>query len=240
MQREERGYHPTATDEAGGALQHPEQQQCVQGVEQNVDIVRPGGIQTEHRGVERVRDPGDRVPVGRIARGQRPLDGGPVQAGFDVEVVGDVVGVIVIGEGLPVDGIVNSDNGNFQQDTEKNHLCEGRSEPAWGAGLLRRLQINRRHTSPLPAAAVYAVAPTLASGISRTQAASKLQNGTLRREGGGSQTRLTADRIQPVLSAGMPICSRASCAVSSAKRLFCMSLSYPGVKDFAQYSTGVA
>ena len=118
MEREQRSHHPTASHVAGRAIQHPEEQQRIQQMNRDVDVVRAGGIVAEELPIQRMREPCQRMPVRGIARRQRPLDGLPMQAGLDVNVLGDVVGVVVVGEGLSVDGVVDG------QDRCRQHQAQ--------------------------------------------------------------------------------------------------------------------
>ena len=52
MQRKQRSHHRAAAGESGGPPQHPEEQQNVQHVQQEIDNVRPGGIQPEELEIE--------------------------------------------------------------------------------------------------------------------------------------------------------------------------------------------
>ena len=118
MQGEQCSHHPAATDVTGCAAENPEQQQRIDNVQGDVDVVRAGGVVAEDLPVERMGHPRHRMPVGCIARGQRPLHSLPMQAGFDVHVVGDVIGIVVIGERLPVYGVVDGGDRDDQHETE--------------------------------------------------------------------------------------------------------------------------
>ena len=59
-----------------------------------------------HLHVESVREPGERVPVARVIRDQRPFDRVPRQAALNVDVVGDVDVVVVVDVGVLADGVV--------------------------------------------------------------------------------------------------------------------------------------
>lgn len=73
-------------------------------MKENVDEVMPGWTQTEELAVGHVRDPGQRMPVvGVTGRFERPNDVRPGQAAFDVRVVQDVIGVVVVQKTVPKD-----------------------------------------------------------------------------------------------------------------------------------------
>ncbi len=48
----------------------------------------------------------------------------PIQARPDVEVIEDVVGVVKVGKGLPVDWEVDCDRGDYQEKAESRMTCE--------------------------------------------------------------------------------------------------------------------
>src|SRR5271157_5197607 len=88
------------------------------------------------------------MPVGGIASGHRPTDCGPGQAGPDMHVVADIVGIVVISEGLSMDGIVHSHNSDNEQKCKKDVSNKrwGRPDRTRGMTLLARFEINRGHT----------------------------------------------------------------------------------------------
>src|SRR5215472_12422426 len=88
------------------------------------------------------------MPVGGSAGGECPRDGRPLQARPDMEIVGDVVRVVVVGEGLPVDRIVDRDNGSSQHQAEQKLLSTRREPLTARRTLLYRLEINRRQNVP--------------------------------------------------------------------------------------------
>src|SRR2546430_8831737 len=82
-----------------------------------------GGRQPEELRVEHVREPGERVPVGRVGC-ERPGDTGPREARPDVHVLGHVFGVVVVDEAVPKDRDEDDDGG------EGNHARDGEMPPA--------------------------------------------------------------------------------------------------------------
>ena len=69
-----------------------------------------------------------------------------VEAGPDVNVVADVVGIVVVGEGLPVDRVVNRQDGDGEQTSEKKVLDRGvPSSQSGRVTLLDGIDINGGH-----------------------------------------------------------------------------------------------
>src|SRR5437763_6545457 len=83
-----------------------------------------GGRQPEELSVEYVREPGERVPVGRVGCGERPGDTGPRKARPDVHVLGHVFGVVVVDEAVPKDRDEDDDGG------QGNDAGDGETPPA--------------------------------------------------------------------------------------------------------------
>ena len=103
-------YCGTAARITGGPLQYPEQQHHVKHMEQQVDLMVPRRVETKQLHVQSVREPRHRMPVQRVKSGECPLHGVPVQTAFDVDVVGDVLVVVQIEEGMMTYGEVQSDS----------------------------------------------------------------------------------------------------------------------------------
>ena len=64
----------------------------------NIDEMMRAGIQAEQFAVRHVRKPGERMPVARVAGGERPLDARPGQAVLDDGIFGDVIVVVIIAQ----------------------------------------------------------------------------------------------------------------------------------------------
>ena len=91
-------------------------------MQQKIDDVRPGGIQAEELEVERVREPGERMPVRRGVGGERPLHRVPLEAGLDVYVLGYVQVVIVVDEREMANRVIDRERGNGEEKSEKDRL----------------------------------------------------------------------------------------------------------------------
>ena len=98
MQCEERGHEGGAPGGAGHAPQQAEEHVGVGEVKQNAREVVAGGIRAIKLAIQHVGQPGERVPIARIAGRKRPKNICAGQPGMDLNVVGDVFGVIIIVE----------------------------------------------------------------------------------------------------------------------------------------------
>lgn len=95
-------------------LEQAEQEQGACGVQEEVGQVMAAGAaelagqHAEELAVGHVGNPGERVPVGGVAEIEGPFETFPREAGADVGVEGDVVGIIDVEQremgGLPIDG----------------------------------------------------------------------------------------------------------------------------------------
>ena len=107
MKREKRGDKPAAPPGAGHAGQHPEQQGCVCGVEENVGSMESGRCRALEFGVEHVGNPENRQPPLFVNGSECPADVGGRQARDDMFVVRDEQRVVepdeTIADGWPED-----------------------------------------------------------------------------------------------------------------------------------------
>lgn len=95
--------------------------------------MRPGRIQPEKLAVESMGNPGQRMPIGRLTAGKRPLDGIPGQARAHVSVIDNVQIVVEVGESVMYDIVVESQRQQRQQKTQhraslflrKKQVCRG-------------------------------------------------------------------------------------------------------------------
>ena len=127
-------------------IQHPEQEQDIQHVQEQIYVVVTGGIQLKKLAIQGVREPGQRMPVGLIVSGERPLDRVPLQAGLHVHVFRDVDGVVVVDERMLVYRIVEREGRDRQQKAQDPGPRLDPIDPSRvGPGLSsrRRYQINR-------------------------------------------------------------------------------------------------
>ncbi len=123
MQSEKRGHHCAAVDVTRCSLQHPEQQDDIQRVQEQVHVVMPRRIELKKLNIRGVRQPGQRMPVGSGEGGEGPPHRAPMQTGLHMEIVEDVVRVIVVGKWVIVDRIVKGDSCEYQEKTECEFLA---------------------------------------------------------------------------------------------------------------------
>ena len=123
VQREYRGDERAPPRGPGHAGEHLEEERGARRVEQDAGRMMAGRRQPEELSVEHVREPGERVPVGRVGCGERPGDTGPRKARPDVHVLGHVFGVVVVDEAVPKDR--DEDDGG-----QGNHARDGEMPPA--------------------------------------------------------------------------------------------------------------
>ena len=103
MHREQRGHHEAAPGVSRRAFQHPEEQRGIERMKQHVLVVMKRRVGAEELEIERMRQPGKRMPVCRIAVSEGPEHGARRQAILNVRIVGDVVRVVEIEEGMTMD-----------------------------------------------------------------------------------------------------------------------------------------
>ena len=93
MNREHRGHECAAAGGAGRPVQEQKQQRGRDRVERERHQMMTAGPHAKQLGVDHVRDPGDRMEVGRAGR-ERPLQVLQRDAGDDVRIVEDVARVV--------------------------------------------------------------------------------------------------------------------------------------------------
>ena len=107
MHHEEQGRPGARPERPRGRAQPPEQQDRVGEVQQQVRQVVTPGVQAVELGIEHQGEPRQRVPVGPLETGPRPMPALPRQAVGDVRVFKDVAGIVEAderkAEGLTVD-----------------------------------------------------------------------------------------------------------------------------------------
>src|SRR5205814_5901876 len=81
------------------------------------------GVEAEELAIEHVRQPGQRVPVGRLQGGEGPGHRLRVQTRLDVGVAEDVLVVVVVHEAVAVNGGVHDqgDHGQGQRHRPSRH-----------------------------------------------------------------------------------------------------------------------
>ena len=80
---------------AGQPQQQHEKQNRIRRVKQDVLAMRHAWVAAGHLAVRHVRQPGERMPVARVPRRERPFDAGPRQAVLNHGIFGDVIAVVI-------------------------------------------------------------------------------------------------------------------------------------------------
>ena len=73
-------------------------------METKIHQVMPPGIKAKNMAVEHMGNPRQRMPVAGIPAGKCPGHPGPGQTGNDMEIIGDVLGIIKVDELVAGDG----------------------------------------------------------------------------------------------------------------------------------------
>jgi len=73
-------------------------------MEQHVDAVMCTGVQSEQLNVRHMRQPGERVPVTGVTRGEGPSYVIERQTSANVDILDDVVHVVVVEKFVPMNG----------------------------------------------------------------------------------------------------------------------------------------
>jgi hypothetical protein len=97
-------HHQTAAGVAGCLPQDPKQQHGVQRMQEQIGVVVAGRVELKKLVIQGVRKPGQGMPVGRIVGGKRPCDRLTGQTRFHVDVIGYILVVVVINEGVVIPG----------------------------------------------------------------------------------------------------------------------------------------
>ena len=98
MQREERGNEGAAPESTRHPPEQHEQQHGVGEMEKQTDGVMPGRCQPEKLAIQRVRKPGEWMPITEIIGGQSPSHYLPGQTLPHERIVCHVFGVVIIEE----------------------------------------------------------------------------------------------------------------------------------------------
>lgn len=108
MQGEERGYKPALPDLAGQPEEKNKEEDGGEGMNPDVREVMALGIKAIQLHVRHVGEPGDRVPVGGMHRGEGPANVRRCQTGCNMGVFRNVTAVVIIykvmGSHLPIYG----------------------------------------------------------------------------------------------------------------------------------------
>ena len=87
-------------------------------MEQDIHVVRTGRLSPEDLHIQRVTQPGQRMPVGGEGTGECPFNRARGQSIQDVGIVVHVVVIVEVEEGMSVDRIVNRNRRDHQQQPE--------------------------------------------------------------------------------------------------------------------------
>src|SRR5579872_4145073 len=101
-------------------------------MQQQVHIMMTGRFHAEDLVVERMREPGERVPVSFVESSERPLDRWPTHPCTNVSVVGDVAVVIVVDERMAADRVVEGKGRQDKKKAENQISLFGRGEDSLG------------------------------------------------------------------------------------------------------------
>ncbi len=143
-------HHKAPPGIARRAPQHPEEQHRVQRMQQHAGLVMSGGILVVHLEIQRVRQPGDRVPVAGVVGDERPGHGVPGQAVLDVDVLGDVDVVVVIDEGMALDRVVKADAEDDEDAARRRKDARPRAPMERSDANALAHQVASRPNSPFP------------------------------------------------------------------------------------------
>ena len=119
MQSKESGYHRAAANVRGRAPEYPEEQQNVDGVQQQVYVVLPAGVQAEELTIERVGEPRQRMPVRSVVGGECPPHSLPAQSGLYVRVLYYINVVIKAEKWMSAYRVIKGYNGNDKTEATK-------------------------------------------------------------------------------------------------------------------------
>ena len=117
MQGEQRSHHGAASDKSRGRQQHPEQQQHVDNMQRQVNGVVTGRIKLKELVIERMREPGDRMPVGGVTVENAHLTVSR-EAALDMGIRGDVHTIVKVAEGVTGNGEVRCGGCQYKKDPE--------------------------------------------------------------------------------------------------------------------------
>jgi hypothetical protein len=135
MQAEEQGNEKRGDLELGEAEEEKKNEGSIGGVEEDIAEVVAPRLQAEKPAIEEVREVGDGVPICAV-ESESPLEAIPGEAVFDVDVVGDVFGVVVIDKAVFDNGEKHEERRQEQeQSREPGIFGRGRSGRRFEAGV---------------------------------------------------------------------------------------------------------
>ena len=108
MKRKQQGHEQAWSDATRCPHQQQKKQDHIGCVNQQAGEVMSRRVLMEQLPVERVRKPGERVPVRLLGRGEGPRDRVQAEAVVDVGILGDIAVIVVIDEGMAIDRVVQA------------------------------------------------------------------------------------------------------------------------------------
>ena len=119
MHGEDAGGEGRGAERARERVQPEEQQRARERVQRDVRREEGAGVQAVPGVVEMQRQPGERDPVGLVARGEGALDGAQVERLSQIRVVDDVEVVVVGQELVTADAGVDEDHRRDQRGRDR-------------------------------------------------------------------------------------------------------------------------
>ena len=165
MEGKEGGDEGAAPEGAGHSVEEQKEKERVGDVEAEAGEMMAGRAQAVELHIQHVGEPGQRVPVGRVAGGESPPEALECQPGLDMEVFRDVIGIVKGDEPAAENGPVGEQGDEAEQQAEKELAggvgsvhCDFGAERASSScraaaksGLRRRASVKwRRASSGLP------------------------------------------------------------------------------------------
>src|SRR5579862_509056 len=99
-------------------------------MDQQTGEVMSCSIEMEELVIQRMREPGQRMPISLLGRSERPTDRIPAEAGANVRILGDVTIVIVVDETMPVNRVIDRQRGHYEQKRKNKIPLLRRSKQA--------------------------------------------------------------------------------------------------------------
>ena len=127
MQCEQRAHNQTGPGQPGRPPQQKKQQHCIGGVQQEIDVVVADRIELKDLAIQGMRQPSQRMPVSVAKSRERPFHRVPSQAALNLGIFQNIGRVIEIDELVMNDGIVKSERGRHQQETEDDDALFART-----------------------------------------------------------------------------------------------------------------
>src|ERR1039458_7228468 len=134
MKRKQGGDEQAAPGESRGTLQQQEKKHGVGRMQQDVDFMMGGWVQTEQLAIQSMGKPGQRMVVSGVIGCECPLHRRPSEARSDMWVVGEVRVVVVVEKPVVSYGAVTDEHDGNQKQGKKDCVVLGASHTGeWGA-----------------------------------------------------------------------------------------------------------